>query len=164
SYRIVNPEDSVSHNVLHAGKLMKLLDEIAGIVASKYAGGIAVTGAVDATDFYSPVYVGDVIETHAALTYVGSRSVEVTVKVLARNPLTWEARHTTTSYFTFVHVGKDGRSMPVKEFKPTEEWQKKILAKAQERRERRTTIINKLKSREFLDKIDKIREKITTKI
>ncbi len=149
SYFMVNPEDSIGYGVLHAGKLLRVLDEIAGIVASRYTGNIVVTGSVNATDFYSPIKVGEVVEVRAGISYVGTRSVEVQAKVLVRNPLTWDARHAATSYFTFVSIGADGRSVPIREFKPLEPWQYELLREGFARKERREKLIKLLRSEEF---------------
>jgi len=157
SYFIVNPEDSIAYNVLHAGRLLKTLDEITGIVAARYSGNIVVTGAVDATDFYSPIKVGEVVEIQAGLSYIGRRSLEVAAKVLVRNPLNWEARHAATSYFTFVSIGHDGRSIPVKPFEPLEGWQAEIMEEGAKRKKAREELIRRLKSSEFREWIEIIR-------
>lgn len=158
SYFIVNPEDTIDYNVLHAGKLLKVLDEITGMVASRYAENVVVTGSVDTTDFYTPIKVGEVVEVVAGISYVGTRSVEVTAKVLVRDPLTWHARHAATSYFTFVSVGSNGRSTSVKPFKPTEEWQVEILREGLRRKERREALLRRLRSRELEEWLRNIRE------
>jgi len=158
SYFIVNPEDSIGYNVLHAGRLLKVLDEITGITASRYAGNIVVTGSVNATDFYTPIKVGEVVEVKAGISYVGARSVEVLAKVLVRNPLTWNARHAASSYFTFVSIGADGRSVPIRVFKPVEPWQYELLKEGFARRERRERLINMLRSKEFSMWINSLRD------
>lgn len=149
SYFIVNPEDSIAYNVLHAGRLLKVLDEVTSMVASRYSGNIVVTGAVDTTDFYTPIRVGEVVEVIAGLSYVGSRSVEVIAKVLVRNPLTWHARHAATSYFTFVSIDESGRSVPVKRFDPKTLNQRELLEEGYKRKLRREILIGRLRSDEF---------------
>ena len=158
SYFIVNPESSIGHNVLHAGKLLRILDEVTAIVASRYSGNIVVTGSVNATDFFSPVKVGEVVEVRAGISYVGARSVEVLARVLVRNSLTWEARHAATSYFTFISLGVDGRSVPVRGFKPVEAWQYELLKEGFSRKERRDRLIRMLRSDEFLGWVRRLRD------
>ncbi|MEM1686117.1 MAG: hotdog domain-containing protein [Acidilobaceae archaeon] len=160
SMYIVNPEDSLGYNVLHGGRLLRKLDEITSIVASKYAQGVVVTGAVDVTDFYTPIKVGHIVEINATLSYVGFKSVEVKAKVNTINPLTWERLHASTSYFTFVHIGVDGASTPVRGFKPEYEWQEELIREAIARKERRESIIRMLKSKQTLEKLSLIKEKI----
>lgn len=149
-HHLVNPEDTISYNVMHAGRLLYLMDELAGIVAMKYSRGVVVTGSVDATSFYSPIRVGEILRIDGALTYVGRRSMEVTIKAVTQNPFTGEERHTTTSHFTMIHLAPDGRSAPIPKFEPVHEWQRKLLREAEARRrlrlERLDFVRNKLAS------------------
>ncbi len=132
--KVVMPEDVMQINALFAGRLMRLLDEATAIVATRYARGAVVTASVDSTDFYVPVLLGETLITYSALTYVGKSSLEVTAKVVKRDEVTSEERHTTTSYFTLVHIGPTGRSEPVPQVEVTEEWQKEMLREAEARR------------------------------
>ncbi len=145
SYRFAYPEDAVFHNALFAGKLLYYLDELAGIMGLRYARGPVVTAAVDATDFYAPIRVGDVIEVHAALTHVGRTSMEITLKTIARDYTSGEARHTTTSYFTVVHLGGEGRPEPVPAFEAREDWQRELLGMGAERRRLRLQLLRAFK-------------------
>lgn len=145
SYRFAYPEDAVFHNAVFAGKLMYYLDELAGILGTRYARGPVVTASVDATDFYAPIRAGESIEMAAALTYVGRSSMEITIKVVARNEATGESRHTTTSYFTVVHIGSDGKPRPVPPFEPSEEWQVKLAEEARRRRDIRLKLLAAMK-------------------
>lgn len=141
SYKLVNPEDTLALNAMHGGRLLYLLDELAGITAIRYAHGTMVTAGIDATDFVSPIWVSDILEIHTAITYVGRTSVEVTVKAITQDPAGERRRHATTSYFTLVHLGSDGRPKRVPQFKPVEEWQKKLFREAEERRRKRMELL-----------------------
>lgn len=154
SYRLVNPEDSLGYGVLHGGRLLRWLDETGGILSSKYASGITVTGAVDATDFYAPIQVGWTVRLEAAVTYVGGSSVEVTIKTIAESPL--RSYHAATSRFVYVHIGGDGRPAPVRPHasSPAAE------AEALERRQRRQRKISTLKSPETIERLERIKRKI----
>ncbi|MGC9209768.1 MAG: acyl-CoA thioesterase [Acidilobus sp.] len=137
SHKVVMPEDVMQINALFAGKLMRLLDEATAIVATRYAHGPVVTASVDSTDFYVPVLLGETLVIYSALTYVGKSSMEVTAKVVKRDEITGEERHTTTSYFTLVHIGPTGRSEPVPQLDIKEDWQKSMLEEAERRRQAR---------------------------
>ncbi len=141
SYKLVNPEDTLALNAMHGGRLMYLMDELAGITAIKYSKGIMVTAGIDATDFVSPIWVGDILEIHTAITYVGNTSVEVTVKAITGSPSGDVKRHATTSYFTLVHLGVDGKPRPVPPFKPREPWQRELYEKARERKRQRNELL-----------------------
>ncbi len=133
--KLVNPEDTIAYNVMHAGRLMYMMDELAGMVAMRYSKHVVVTAAVDATDFYSPIWVGDILEINAALTYVGRSSMEVTLKAVAETPLSGEKRHAATSHFTMVALGGDGR--PVQVPRPERAAGPQELAEAEARRKLR---------------------------
>ena len=147
THRIVNPEDSLAYNVMDASKLMHLMDELAAITAMRYARGVAVTASIDATDFYTPIRVGEVLQIASALTYVSRSSVEVTVKVLKENPITGEKAHATTSYFTLVHVDERGRSVPVRPFPGDPGALQGILEEARRRRMVRVERLGFVKTR-----------------
>lgn len=149
SIRFAYPEDSIFHNAVFAGKLMYYLDELAGIIGLRYSGGPVVTAAVDATDFYAPIRVGESMNMYAALTYVGRSSMEVTIKVIARKEETGEEKHTTTSYFTVVALDEHGRPRPVKQFKVQEPWQAELYKRAEERRRRRLELLDAIKKSSF---------------
>ncbi len=135
---LVNPEDSIAYNAMHAGRLLHLLDETAGILAIKYAQGPAVTAAVDATDFTSPILVGNIVDVHAAITFVGRSSVEVGISVETTNPYTGNKIHAASSFFTMVHLSPEtGRPAPVPKPPIREAWQEELVREAEERRQRR---------------------------
>ncbi len=150
--KVVMPEDVMQINALFAGRLMRLLDEATAIVATRYARGAVVTASVDSTDFYVPVLLGETLITYSALTYVGKSSLEVTAKVIKRDEVTGEERHTTTSYFTLVHIGPTGRSEPVPQAEITEDWQRKMLSEAEARRQARLSELQ-----QFRENAEKVR-------
>ncbi len=135
--KVVMPEDIMHLNTLFAGRLMRWLDELTALVAERYSRGPVVTASVDSTDFYSPVLLGETVRIYSTLTYVGKSSLEVMAKVITRDEISGIERHTTTSYFTLVHIGPTGRSEPVPPFEPTNDEQKKIIEEAEARRKLR---------------------------
>lgn len=116
--RVVMPEDAFYGNYMSVGKLLKYIDESAAILAMRYAKGVLVTGSLDNLFFYSPIRVGEVITLYAGITYVGSTSIEVAIKVESENLETGQLNHTCTAFLTFVHVDHEGNTLPVLKFKP----------------------------------------------
>lgn len=102
-------EDANLAGNVHGGSIMKLIDNTAGLVAARHNQSNVVTASIDRLDFYSPVYIGNLIKIKASLNYVGKTSMEVGVKVEAEDVLTGKVRHTATAYLTFVALGSDGR-------------------------------------------------------
>jgi len=107
--QFMQPEHANTLGNVHGGWLMKLIDEAAGLCATRHARRPAVTVAVDSLTFLSPVHVGDLVTFSAHLTYVGRTSMEVEVSVEAENILTGEKTATNSAYLVYVALGEDNR-------------------------------------------------------
>ncbi len=64
---------------LFGGQLMQWIDELAGIVAKRYAQTTVITAAVDNLQFRKPVFINDILVLVGRVTYVGTSSMEVRV-------------------------------------------------------------------------------------
>jgi acyl-CoA hydrolase len=142
--RLVFPEDAFAGATMFAGTLLLAVDEVASILAARYARGPVVTAAVDGMDFHAPVRVGDVVTYQAAINHVGRTSMEVGVRVLADDPRGGAVRHTCTAYLTAVHIGPDGRPQPVPAFVPQtpdelRRWQEAAARRDARQRRRRAS-------------------------
>ena len=109
----MNPQDANPAGNVHGGVVMKLIDTIAGAVATRHARVNVVTVSIDRLVFYSPVFVGDLLTLKASLNMAGTTSMEVGVRVEAENLLLGEVRHTASAYLTMVALGTDGRPLQV---------------------------------------------------
>ncbi|MCE4613955.1 MAG: hypothetical protein F7B60_00265 [Desulfurococcales archaeon] len=147
SYRFAYPEDTVMLEVVDASKLLYIMDELAGITGLRYVHDPVVTASVDYTCFYSPIWVAETIQFYSALTFVGKRSVEVTIKVVTRNEMTEEERHITTAYFTLVHVGSDGKAKPVPQYKPKTPGEFELISEGEARRRQRMKLLSSFTDR-----------------
>ena len=107
-YQMTHQDANLQGNV-HGGVILKNIDNTAGIVASRHANTNAVTASIDRVDFYSPVYVGDLLRLLASVNYAGKTSMEVGVRVEAENFMNGEVRHTASAYLTFVALDADGK-------------------------------------------------------
>ncbi|HEU5426720.1 MAG TPA: acyl-CoA thioesterase [Actinocrinis sp.] len=99
---------------VHGGVMMKLVDDVAGLVATRHSGGPAVTAFVDEMAFLNPVHVGDLLHTHAQVNWTGNTSMEIGVRVEAER---WdaagaEAAHVASAYLVFVAIDADGKPRP----------------------------------------------------
>jgi acyl-CoA hydrolase len=121
--RFVFPEDAFPGTLMFAGKLLLIVDEAAGILAVRYARAPLATASMDALEFCAPIRVGDLVTLHGALNRVGTRSMEIGLKVVTEAPFTGEARHTCTAYLTFVKLrDADGGALaPLPPATPAEE-------------------------------------------
>jgi acyl-CoA hydrolase len=112
SRHFVFPEDALHGTLMFAGRLLFRIDELAGVLAVRYARAPLATASIDALEFYAPIRVGDLVTLRGALTRVGTRSMEIAMQVLAEVPWTGELRHTSTAYLTFVQLRGAGGRLP----------------------------------------------------
>ncbi len=101
--------DANSAGFVHGGTVMKLCDEAAGISAVKHCRRRVVTAAIDRMTFLHPVHVGQLLTCKATVNAVWRTSMEVGVRVESEDPMTGEARHTSTAYLTMVVLDDEGR-------------------------------------------------------
>ena len=135
--RIMMPMDAnVSGNVF-GGTILRLIDEVGSVVALKHARTNVVTASVDRMDFYSPVYIGDLLRLNASINYVHKTSMEVGVRVEAENPSTGDVRHTGTCFLTYVALDKNHKPCPVPPLKLETDEEKRRWAEAEARRKSR---------------------------
>jgi acyl-CoA hydrolase len=111
-HRFVFPEDALYGTLMFAGRLLLTVDEVAAILAVRYARAPLATASMDALEFYAPIRVSDMLTLRGALTRVGTRSMEVEIQVLAEAPFTGDVRHTCTAYLTFVKLRGAGGPLP----------------------------------------------------
>jgi acyl-CoA hydrolase len=107
------PEHSNSQGRVHGGVVLKLCDECGGIVAARHARRPVVTVTVDSVTFHRPIELGSLLLIHGRLTYVGTTSLEVELRVESENLLTGEIVHTNSAYFVYVALDENRRPTPV---------------------------------------------------
>ena len=102
------PQDANPAGNVHGGVILKIIDEAAGVVATRHSRANAVTASIDRMDFHTPVFVGNLLSVKASLNYVGRTSMEIGVRVEAENLLTGEVRHAASAYLTYVALDEQG--------------------------------------------------------
>lgn len=111
--RVMMPQDANIAGNVFGGTILKMVDEIAYVAATRHARSNTVTASVDKMDFLSPVHVGDLVTLNANINFVGRSSMEVGVRVEAEDPRTGQHRHTGSSYLTVVALGPGGKPTEV---------------------------------------------------
>lgn len=111
--RVMMPQDANVAGNVFGGTILKTVDEIAYVAATKHARTNVVTASVDRMHFLSPVHVGDLLTLKANVNAVWRTSMEVGVRVEAEDPRTGITRHTGSSYLTVVALDHDGKPMEV---------------------------------------------------
>jgi acyl-CoA hydrolase len=137
--RIMTVLDTNLLGTVHGGVVMKLVDDVAGVVAQRHSGGAAVTASMDEMDFVEPVRVGDLVHAEAQVNWSGTTSMEVGVRVLAEP---WDRAgvpptRVATAYLVFVAVDENGQPRPVPPVQPETAEDRRRFAEAEIRRAHR---------------------------
>ncbi|SRR5579875_742079 len=144
---LMMPQDANIQGNVYGGTIMKLMDEIAGVVASLHARKNVVTASIDQMSFYAPVYIGNLLILKAAVNYVGRTSMEIGVRIEAKSLQTGEVVHTGSSYLTFVALDESGNPTEVPDVIPETPMEKRRYEEGMERRSSRLKMARKVKSR-----------------
>ena len=129
------PEHSNSQGRVHGGVVLKLCDECGGIVAARHARRPVVTVTVDSVTFHRPIELGSLLLIHGRLTYVGTTSLEVELRVEAENLLTGEITHTNSAYFVYVALDDKLRPTPVPSLELLDDAERRRFEQGRERQQ-----------------------------
>ncbi|XP_030872953.1 cytosolic acyl coenzyme A thioester hydrolase-like [Leptonychotes weddellii] len=113
--------------LLCAGVTMKLMDEVAGIVAARHCKTNIVTASVDAINFHDKIRKGYVITISGRMTFTSNKSMEIEVLVDA-DPVVDNSQkryRAASAFFTYVSLSQEGKSLPVPQLVPETEDEKK---------------------------------------
>jgi len=110
---IAMPADANPNGDIFGGWLLAQMDLAGGSVASQRAQGRVATVAVTGMTFHRPVYIGDEVSCHAAVTRVGRTSITIHIETWVRRHLSSERVKVTEGIFTYVAIGTDRRPRAV---------------------------------------------------
>lgn len=133
----VFPNDVNNHSTLFGGKLMSDMDMVASISATRHSRKEIVTASTDSVDFLQPITQQDSVCIESFITWTGTSSMEVFVKVIAENLLTGDRKIAATAFLTFVALDEHGKPTPVPKIVPETEEEKKLFETGKERAEKR---------------------------
>ena len=74
------PSDCTSTGIVFGGVVMKLMDNAAGIAASRHCRSNVVTASLDALDCMALIHNGDLVHVTATPLFTSSRSLEIEVR------------------------------------------------------------------------------------
>lgn len=132
---------------VHGGVILREVDTAAGVAAWRYCQQHAVTAVFDSLAFRSPVHVGDVLTCHAAVTWTGTTSLEVGVRIEAAGWMdTGTPRHVGSAYVVFVPVDDTGRPQPVRPLEPVSDIGRRWFSEGAMRRQARMTLRSEIAS------------------
>jgi acyl-CoA hydrolase len=139
--QIMDQHDTNLIGTVHGGRILHLVDSVAGVVAARHSDGPAVTAMMDETAFLEAVRVGDVVHVAARITWAGRSSMEVAVKVTADR---WDravpATTVATSHLVMVAVDDEGKPRSIPPLLPETEADQRAFRRAEIRREHRLAL------------------------
>jgi acyl-CoA hydrolase len=107
------PTDANFMGNVFGGQMLMEIDKVAYVAATRHSSRTCVTASFDRVDFLRPVYVGQVVEFDAWLTYVGRSSMEIAIEARAEPLLGGPSYHVVHAWVTMVAVGDDGQPVEV---------------------------------------------------
>lgn len=110
---IAMPADTNANGDIFGGWVMSQMDQAGGIAAVERAQGRAVTVAVEAMTFLSPMKVGDVLCVYTSVGKVGRTSMKIHIEAWAQRFRTHLREKVTVATFTFVAIDEEGRPRAV---------------------------------------------------
>lgn len=141
--QVMMPKDASHYGNVHGGVIMKLIDEVAFVAASRHSRRNVVTASIDSLSFENPVHIGDVVSLRAQITYVGRTSMEIEVNVKTERLKTGQILPVATAYLTMVALDEEGHPAEVPELIPQTEEEKRKYREAKSRREERLRRLKK---------------------
>jgi acyl-CoA thioesterase YciA len=131
SWSFVFPSDANPQGTMFGGRLLAMMDMVAGVAASRYTHTQVVTASTDSITFTSPLFIGDRIEIIARVVWVGKTSMVIKTDVFGEHPLRGDRKHCTTAHFVFIAIDKNQRPAPLPPlFIETEDQQREYEAAA----------------------------------
>lgn len=135
--RVVHPQDLNGAGRLFGGALLKMIDELAGIVAKRHCQGlIPTTAAIDNLQFKAGAYVNDLLVLIGYVTYTGTTSIEVRIDTYVED-LKGMRRPINRAYFVMVAIDENGKPTKVPQLIVESETEKAEWEGALLRRENR---------------------------
>jgi len=110
--QLTTPNDANHLGKVFGGSILSMIDLAAYTCATRFAEYVCVTASFDRVDFLHAIDVGELVTMHAFVSYVGRTSIEVTIEVIAEDPLQRSPRTTNTARVTMVAL-HDGRPVEV---------------------------------------------------
>lgn len=138
NYRVqVFPGDLNPLGKVFGGTVLAIADKTAAMVALEHGNACCVTAAIDSIVFLGPAELGEILVFQAAVNRVWNTSMEIGVKIFAKNFKTEERRHILSAYFTFVSVDENNKPKKIRPLISETDDEKRRYEEAEKRRQNR---------------------------
>lgn len=105
------PKETNQYGTIFGGVILSSIDQAGFVEARRHGGHRWVTAAIDKVEFKAPVNVGDTVSFYTTTTRTGTKSVTVSVEVVAERYSSGQTVEVTSA--TLVMVAVDGRGTPI---------------------------------------------------
>ena len=122
--------------MVHGGILMTLMDEIAGMVATKHAGTHVATACID-MQFIAPAFAGNRMILRSSVNYTTKTSMEIGVRIEAEDMKTGVIKHTNSCYLVAVAINDTGKPTDIPSIIPETKDEQRRFNEAKIRNEER---------------------------
>jgi len=114
TYTLVRPEHLNHHGFLFGGQMLKWVDELAWLCATRtYPKTTLVTVGMDKIHFHHRVVNGAILRFQIDVIRQGTTSITCSVNVYADAPGEVVEEHVFDTLVTFVNISSDGNKSPV---------------------------------------------------
>ena len=117
---------------VHGGTVMDWIDEAAYVCATRYCGQDTVAVFSGGVRFYRPLLIGDLVEVEARLVYTGNKGMHIAVHVRSGKPTGRDMQLTTYCLTVMVTRDETGTAVPVPQWIPVSDEDKRLAAHARE--------------------------------
>ena len=111
-FKAVFPELTNHHNTMHGGEVMRVMDEIAFITATRFCRKGIVIVSCEKVDFSQPLPAGTMVEVIGKVIQVGNTSLKVEVELYIEQMLSEDRSKAVVGVFTLVAI--DENKKPIK--------------------------------------------------
>jgi acyl-CoA hydrolase len=98
---------------VHAGAVMKWIDQAAYACATAWSGKRCIAAFVGETHFVRAIHIGEVVDVRATLAKTGRTSMRILVRVATADARTLDHRRATECVLVFVALDEAGRPTQV---------------------------------------------------
>ncbi|XP_077998367.1 putative cytosolic acyl coenzyme A thioester hydrolase-like [Glandiceps talaboti] len=113
--RLMMPDDANNSGNTHGGVILKMIEEAGAIITTRHCNKhrdpsstqepcITALARVERTEFLKPMFIGEVAQLHAEITYTSEHSLEVQVIVWAENIMHGTKRLTNKATLWYVPI------------------------------------------------------------
>ena len=112
-FKAVFPELINHHNTMHGGEVMRIMDEIAFITATRFCRKEIVTVSCEKVDFAESLPAATIIEVIGEVVEVGNTSLKVKVDLYVEEMLSDKRKKVVRGLFTLVAIDENKKPISV---------------------------------------------------